>query len=297
MAKQQNVRMKRYKIIFVVLISIAGIVLYSNFKWTPQKWGINVFSAYKEVIAGKAIIVHKDDLGYYYRNGLFTRDYLRLIGKSPEHQFPSDTLEYNVFLLKGNFREELRKYCNRTVYEVDDWDIIVPINRRYHLAYQNGRLMRPLLFIDEFDVQNGDFKIVNDDKHTISNLEAEYLNDIDIEQYHIVTYENNNGNVIWYLVKNYGKRNIMVEKRPVELIGDSLPQQILKIDIFVNGQVPFKYINYFLIKGKHQEERLLVNDWSIIVPFETRSNNVQNYYLDDYFQLGIMFRQKTDKAV
>lgn len=81
---------------------------------------------------------------------------VELVSNSPANAFPSMVLlnEANSFLVEGNLN------ATGTVLTVKNWEFIIPIKRDYdHPAQgQKSRWFYPGKYVDQFDVDNGDYK-------------------------------------------------------------------------------------------------------------------------------------------
>ncbi len=159
----------------MVCIAIAAMALnYMSF--IPVKCAISNLNAYWSCINGGAIIISYDSagLGSFYNKGM-SREYVTLIGRNPYNEI-SGRLLRNRVLVKGKFRDDIGQFYNKKVFEVSDWDIIFPVIREYSCSdYQKSRLISPIFYIDQFDIETGDIHEYRNAAKSISRLEAEYL--------------------------------------------------------------------------------------------------------------------------
>lgn len=62
----------------------------------------------------------------------------------------------NKFLVKGSIKGKYKDIEDKTVINVESWDIIAPI-KRYYIDEYDHRYLYPITFIDAYDVERGDF--------------------------------------------------------------------------------------------------------------------------------------------
>ena len=265
-----------------IIVTLIFVLLFIGLKyrWKPVKWGLSPISAYQSVMSHEGIIVHYEDAGFYYWNGM-KKENVTLIGRVPFYEFKTDTLFANTFFLKGKIQKELSDFYRETVFDVEDWKIVFPIRRQYNLSYQDGRFFYPELYIDEFDVTNNDFQIIHHTEKVISNYEAMYFHIQFPEEYCIVTPENDDGIIKWHVVTEYDIQNGIrtVDEAQIELVGSNLPEEKLKQIVFFDDEFSPEYSNLFLIKGKRLVKKFQVEDWKVVTPFSVEQHG-WCYYLD-----------------
>ena len=211
------------------------------------------------------------------------REYITLIGRNPYNEISGRLLK-NRILIKGEFQDDIGRFYNRKIFKVTEWDIIFPVTREYSLSdYKKSRLVGPIFYIDQFDIETGDIFEYKNATKSISNLEAEYMAYTNNTCYFIVTPQIKEDAIVWHSINCTFSENVGLEKtiskETIQLEGDELPESILNQNVLFNGSFQ-KYINKFLLCGYKQGNTIYVKTWQIITPFENKITGGGKNFLD-----------------
>jgi len=162
-------------IVIISLISVSLIKYSADHSYERILIGISLESAQKTVNQNEIYYIVKSQqgatgAGYVIEYGKNQSAEIELSGNSPDSQLSNVFFlsKMNMFLIKstGNIKNPQNlgalfndAYPNISTIEVDMWEIIVPIKRdyQYRLNGQKSRLFSPKKYIDQFDLQNGDY--------------------------------------------------------------------------------------------------------------------------------------------
>lgn len=267
------------------MIGIILAMMFLNFKsFIPVQYAISNLNAYWNYINGNAIVVFydSDGLGSFYRKGL-GREYVTLIGRNPYNEISGRLLK-NKILVKGEFQDDMSKFYNKKIFKVSDWDIVFPIIREYSFSdYQKSRLIGPIFYIDQFDIETGDMYEYSNATKSISKIEAEYLAYLNNTDYFIITSKIEEDKILWhsidYTLSNNHDLEEKINEDIIQLIGNDLPENTLNRNIIFNGSIQ-KYINKFFICGYRRGDIIYVREWKIISPFENCQTGIK-YFLGE----------------
>lgn len=194
----------------------------------------------------------------------------------------------NQFLVKGKIEEQYKDFVEETVIKVESWDIIYPIKRDYMDEYSN-RYFYPANFIDDYDVERGDFIPDTIGDKALYFFEADYyLNNK--AGYILVSPKQENGEIHWYICDEGIPDNLEVLTKQVELSGNYpgkeynkfLVEKVYEDEAGDDGY--WHYRKFLLIKGKYENEVFKVESWDFVGSIDRMENNHEkhaNSYLDE----------------
>lgn len=216
------------------------------------------------------------DGGYYYvSNG--KRIPVYVIGNSPCYELApplSSEEANNKFLIKGYIDEALSETAGKAVLYAEQWEIIAPIHRSYDLEDPNQKLIRPLWYLDKYDVETGLVQQVVKDVRALQRFEVNHIREnCDVDSC-IVTSEYCDENIQWYIV---GEED---ELTPVTLKG-------IDFEKIFGRKILSDCENYFLLCGQYDKSKncFFIEEWDIIAPICWKENFTDgfNYYSEYYF--------------
>lgn len=223
------------------------------------------------------------DLSYWYYMDGGEKKPILLIGQRPssESSYIFMKPKRNRFLVKGYVNDELTQHYNKLVLFVEEWHFIEPIKRDYGQEdyRQEQRFFYPRNYLDEYDVEQGDYIPVKTYDLTWNTTVDYYL---EKEGYYKIRSRWNGKNLEWFLVydeigsvkDNTGDVRRFEDghvERKIYIEGNS-PEYLLGATILNNGYDDQKCSDFFIVKGNLGEnddgiERLEIYKWWINTPF------------------------------
>lgn len=174
----------------------------------------------------------------------------------------------NQFLVKGEILEQYKDIVEETVIKVESWDIIYPIKRAYGDEY-NHRYLYPANFIDDYDVERGDFIPDTIGDKALYFFEAEYYLNNE-SGYMLVSPKTENGETQWYICEDGIPNEHQKLTGKIKLSGNLpgkeydkfLDEKVYKDE---SGEDGYRhYRNFLLIKGKYENEIFKVESWEFV---------------------------------
>ena len=232
--------------------------------------------------------------GWYYLDGLdgMEKTPVRLLGKTPQSELSDDLSGNSVgnrFLVKGRLLTEYSEFTDMDVIMVESWEIIAPIRRVYGIEAPDSRLVKPMLYLDRYDVEIGAYFKIITDMRALDMLDVEMIwKNSELPCYYI-TSNVLDGKVQWYLAGDEVWEHKRNNKHRIELIPISLEGVPLEAHF---NEIIFRYFNNeFLVKGEFDSERgvLEVIEWYIISPIN-RINGIHNspdYFTEEDLRNGV----------
>lgn len=195
----------------------------------------------------------------------------------------------NQFLVKGKMEEQYKDIVAETVIKAESWDIIYPIKRAYIDEYDH-RYLYPKNFIDDYDVERGDFIPDTIGDKALYYFEAEYYLNNEAG-YILVSPKKENGEIYWYICEDGIPDNLEVLTKQVKLSGNYpgedydkfLDERVYEDEAGEDGYQHYR--NFLLLKGKYKSEIFNVESWEFVKAIYRMhdDNNGKHtiYYLDE----------------
>ena len=302
--------MKKKRVLMIILVALAVV----NLTWVGKNLLFNhIFhkdnATVKAISYLKALAkVYTEDDYYiiYLKKGFFDdaateyyfdgkkRGPVILTGKDPfemhsENGHAAIFCEEadNQFLVKGKIEEQYKDIVEETVIKVELWDIIYPIKRDYMDEYSK-RYFYPANFIDEYDLERGDFIPDTIGDKALYFFEAEYYLNNEAE-YMLVSPKKENGEIYWYICEDGIPDNLEALTKQVELSGNCpgdeynnfLDETVYEDEAGEDGY--WHYRTFLLMKGKYKNEVFEVESWDFVGCIDRKKDDDEkhaNSYID-----------------
>lgn len=195
----------------------------------------------------------------------------------------------NRFLVKGKIQEQYKDIVAETVIKAESWEIIYPIKRAYIDEYDH-RYLYPSTFIDDYDVEHGDFIPDTIGDKVLYFFEAEYYLKNEAG-YMLVSPKKENEEIYWYICENGIPDSLEVLTKQVKLSGNYpgedydkfLDEMVYEDEAGEDGYQHYR--NFLLIKGKYESEIFNVESWEFVKAiYRTHCDDKEKhteYYLDE----------------
>lgn len=275
------------EIVFGVLVSVSVLicVCMALARREPAVMqGISLGEAKKKAEEPNHFIIGRfSDKEYYEAGGSQYDYYLQGNEKIPVYLIglgPSDQLSGRLwrresqFLVEGSLEPELSAYAGEAVLRISAWTYITPIWRRYSDEYSGGRILYPLSYIDQYDVEHGDVYFPGEKaRRALTHLETSYALEC-LPNYHLVTAKQIDDQTVWYFAEELSEEMPIDITKQVLLSGNS-PERYLTEIFFQDKKrdhtVGDRYQrNYFLVQGSFdmQTNTLQVKEWDFVITIQ-----------------------------
>ena len=295
-------KMQTKTIIGIILAAIAGIILII---WTGL---VIKEDCVKPAIQMGYALLKRDNTnyfiikryresweGWYYIDGFdgMEKTPVRLLGRTPQSELSTDlsgNRAGNSFLVKGTLLTEYSEFTGMDVLMVESWEIIAPIRRIYGRKALDSRLVKPMLYLDRYDVEIGAYFKIITDMRALDSLEQKLIwKNSEIPCYYI-TSDVINGEAEWYLIKGDGVLDyIILDISSRELIPISL--EGVPLESHFNEEILLYFNNVFLVKGEFDSENgiLEVMEWYIVSPIKREYDiyNSPDYFTEEDLRKGV----------
>lgn len=198
----------------------------------------------------------------------------------------------NRFLVKGKIEEQYKDIVEETVIKVESWDIIYPIKRAYIDEYDH-RYLYPPNFIDDYDVERGDFIPDTIGDEALYYFEVEYCLDNKTD-YLLVSPKKEDGEIQWYICEDGIPNEYQKLSEKIQLFGDYLGKEydgFLDEEVYEDeaGEDGYRhYRNLLLIKGNYDNKIFKVENWKFV-------KTIYRMYDDGERHTGYYFDQRDFK--
>ena len=195
----------------------------------------------------------------------------------------------NQFLVKGKIEEQYKDIVEETIIKAESWDIIYPIKRAYIDEYDH-RYLYPKNFIDDYDVERGDFIPDTIGDKALYYFEAEYYLNNEAG-YILVSPKKENGEIYWYICEDGIPNDLEVLAKQVKLSGNYprddydkfLDERVYEDEAGEDGYRHYR--NFLLLKGKYENEIFNVESWEFVKAIYRMHGDSKGqhtvYYLDE----------------
>lgn len=189
---------------------------------------------------------YADNKWFYMENGKPVE--IRLLGKTPDDELSDIFLKpgRNKFFVKGSMDKEITEYYSneKPYFYVESWDIIAPVKRNYRIEREEQRLIAPIKYLDEYDIEQGDY-IPLQTFDIILERPVDYY--LEQEGYYKIRSRIHNDQLEWFLVEEDETET------QIAITGNS-PENffsgtILNNKYYERGKDVYTWRDYFLAQG------------------------------------------------